>query len=501
MVLLSILVVALSIVVFVLHHIVGFLSTYRQMIGIQPIGDGTTIFLYVLMIIPIALLLFSVFLYGRNPQHQLFPTFITLTLTFSSIAIIAAGNGLVEYHFSIFMVLAMIAYFGSVRQVILSAVIFAIQHFGGYFLFPQLLCGTTTYTFPLLLIHALFLLFTSGANIALIMQKNRLEKEKEAEREKNNDNSKKAIIHTLASTIENLQNTSRELAVGSLESNEGTKNIQLSIQNLSKAITEEVKDAERSERQIEELAYDLTQVRHYAEGSRDKSKHVSESAINGKGLIEETQVQFGKTEELVNVLAGRLTVYQKEVEEISNLATSITSISDQTKLLALNASIEAARAGEYGTGFAVVASEVGKLAAQSEGTSAEIQQVVLKISKDSEVILNDITFVLNELKISRDFMDKSEMTFHKITEETIDATEYLAHSAKHIAKVDQSSQVLWNNIQHINQLLSRNVENIQQISAAAEEQLSSFESLVSLSDSLQYLSKEISKVAKDIEVN
>jgi REP element-mobilizing transposase RayT len=68
----------------------------------------------------------------------------------------------------------------------------------------------------------------------------------------------------------------------------------------------------------------------------------------------------------MRVLNGRYAQYfRKNVEQIGKIIDLVTSISDQTKLLALNASIEAASAGDAGRGFAVVATEVKELARQT----------------------------------------------------------------------------------------------------------------------------------------
>lgn len=67
------------------------------------------------------------------------------------------------------------------------------------------------------------------------------------------------------------------------------------------------------------------------------------------------------------------------ISEITTLVKKITSISDHTNLLAINASIESAHAGEHGKGFSVVAQEIRSLAEDSKKSSASISNVVVKV--------------------------------------------------------------------------------------------------------------------------
>ncbi len=71
----------------------------------------------------------------------------------------------------------------------------------------------------------------------------------------------------------------------------------------------------------------------------------------------------------------------------------ITTVAQQTKMLALNANVEAARAGEAGRGFAVVAKDVKELAAATARAAEDVEGIIAKIQLDA----NGATLGISEI--------------------------------------------------------------------------------------------------------
>ena len=106
-------------------------------------------------------------------------------------------------------------------------------------------------------------------------------------------------------------------------------------------------------------------------------REISQSANDAAGVASQAVTAAATTNATVAKLGD-------SSAEIGNVVRVITSIAEQTNLLALNATIEAARAGEAGKGFAVVASEVKDLAQETAKATEDISRRVEAIQSDTD---------------------------------------------------------------------------------------------------------------------
>lgn len=236
--------------------------------------------------------------------------------------------------------------------------------------------------------------------------------------------------------------------------------------------------------QIQVIIDDFKNVSNIVTGA----KRLSEDGKDTVNTLKTNADEVKKTIEEFSELIGSL---RRESAEISKITSTIKGISSQTNLLALNATIEAARAGEAGKSFSVVASEIKKLADQSRVSANYIESKLKNIGKSIEKT-NEAVRSSNEVISGHDHavaetIDKLDSIvgfMDNIFSAITSITDYVQH-------IEDARCNIIKSMEKLNDSTKNNIREIQNISAAMDEQVDLIKHLLSLSEDLSTLSTRL----------
>ncbi|ALU41799.1 methyl-accepting chemotaxis protein [Pseudoalteromonas rubra] len=157
-----------------------------------------------------------------------------------------------------------------------------------------------------------------------------------------------------------------------------------STEKVRRVTDQQSAQAAQTQQSINELIQSIDSISDSASAANTAAHETEQEAHNGLSAVTDTianskelNQQIGEAAEAVNDLA-------KGTGNVSSILDVISSIAEQTNLLALNAAIEAARAGEQGRGFAVVADEVRTLASRTGDATTEIRTMLDSLQNAAE---------------------------------------------------------------------------------------------------------------------
>ncbi|WP_423812732.1 methyl-accepting chemotaxis protein [Pseudomonas syringae] len=191
------------------------------------------------------------------------------------------------------------------------------------------------------------------------------------------------MADAFASSISHMDRTSYELT--DVASRLGAS-IGLAKQsmNAQQAETEQVATA------INEMTASVADVAQNTEGAALAADEANTASRNGLRIMHQAHSTIQALAEEVELSAQKVQALALHSQSIGGVIQVISTIADQTNLLALNAAIEAARAGEQGRGFAVVADEVRTLASRTQASTEEIRGIIQQLQSATDAAVQQM---------------------------------------------------------------------------------------------------------------
>lgn len=179
--------------------------------------------------------------------------------------------------------------------------------------------------------------------------------------------------------LEQLQTLIRQVAESTLQVASASEEMSAIATGQERLVNEQYSAIDQVSTAATEMSAAIHEVADNAHSTADAASTADKQGHEASEIVGHTMNDLRRLAADVEEAAGVINNLEQDTDKIGGVLSVIQGIAEQTNLLALNAAIEAARAGEQGRGFAVVADEVRALAARTQDSTRDIQQMIQKL--------------------------------------------------------------------------------------------------------------------------
>lgn len=265
-----------------------------------------------------------------------------------------------------------------------------------------------------------------------------------------------------------------------------------SILEIVSSTKEESAAIENQKAKTEDIQKSIQSVSKETRMMEEISNRTSSTVIEGVALINDLKNQSKEVEKVNKEAKEKTQALNNSIKNVHEITQTILSISNQTNMLALNASIEAARAGDAGKGFAVVAEEIRTLSEETRIAVEQITNIIESLTKDAESASNSMLQSIEYTQKQSDLITTTREKLEDIKNETDSMYRGVMQVNDSVDCVIDANSIIVNSINNIS-------ATSQKVVTSTESALSGCEVSMSALEGMNKLLYEISSISKSME--
>jgi len=178
----------------------------------------------------------------------------------------------------------------------------------------------------------------------------------------------------------------------------------------------------------------------------------------------------------------------------------LTKITQQTNILALNASIEASRSGTAGRGFMVIAGEIRKLADQSRESIGVVAEMTDQIQGGIDEMVSVMTEAYPLFQEQIEAVKDAELIFNRVRERMTGLVQQADKVTEAIEQLEKAQLVLSDTMSSVSAVSEESSAISEEVASSSLTQLNTSESLVKLVNKLEMLSNALTESLKKFKI-
>ena len=250
-------------------------------------------------------------------------------------------------------------------------------------------------------------------------------------------------------------------------------------------------ETQRAEEHVVEMGNMVQETSDEVEKLLAFAQEMQECTSQASDILQALEKVNARAEEHIDIIAEQTNTTNEAAMKISEATHLITSIAEETNLLALNASIEAARAGEQGKGFGVVASEIQKLAEQTNESATHIEEIVQELLRDAEKAVETMYGVKEIMHTQSDHVEQTESAFEQVQSGVEQSIEGINRISEHTTRLNDAREKVVGIVQNLTSIAEANAAGTEQTSASATEVGAIMEDISGKSTAMRQAAQEL----------